>query len=594
MSERPNACLMTRLSHLCTAVVLFVLLFAGLRIAFPFGAIRRYLDRRAGDGSADLYTSELHERVITAATSGIWLGLIVAAGLWAFRRNLKARLPLAGRALSTNGKSLGQSLWDARAPIIVTCIVALAIRRPYLQLPMRFDESYTWLNYATSPIYVTVSKYDSPNNHILHSLLEWISIRLLGSGLWAIRLPALLCGIGTAGMAAWWGTRRCSPWAGCVAGLLVACSSPLIEYSVNARGYTLSHFLLVSIWLLLDEWEQRPSRVLLAAMAILGALAMWAIPVSLYGLMVLGAVAWRIAATRPINDRWRLWLHLVLAGAGAVGLTLLLYTPVIVVWGASAIASSGQGATTSYQEWGQALLQSASDTAALLFRDLPALVASVIVLAMVGATMVATPRTRSSAVGILLGLLACLAVITFQQVVPPPRTWLSLVPLLSCTGVAALWELPWLRTAESPSSVRNWRFVTLLSLVLAGAVTPASRMVSTRSIEQSREAAKCDSAESIIREIAPQLNADEPIIAVTPTSAPLALHARRQGLSEKHFYPPGRGAARQTAFLVVSRNPDQSEASVLKELKLEELYRDHRSKLHSEWPDARVYRLSPQ
>ena len=84
----------------------------------------------------------------------------------------------------------------------LTGIIATVTRWPFIHLPMRFDESYTYLQYASQPLYVTVSKYDAPNNHVLHSVLVWLATQLAGNSPEVIRCPAFVCGVLTAMVAA--------------------------------------------------------------------------------------------------------------------------------------------------------------------------------------------------------------------------------------------------------------------------------------------------------------------------------------------------------------------------------------------------------
>lgn len=574
--------MMNRISQVCFAAVTWVLVWAAVRTLVPFETLRGYLDQRAGDGSADTYTPELHRRVVASVGTAIWLALAAGVTVWSYRKELRDWQRSNFHQAFDLLLSLGRSLNECRIPILVSCTVALVLRWPYWHLPIRFDEAYTWLNYASSPLYITVSRYDSPNNHVFHSLMVWISSRLFGDTEAVIRLPSLLCGIGTAGVTAWWASRRSGAWSGLAAGLFVASSSILIEYSVNARGYTLSHLLLMTLWLFRDEWQQRPTRIVLVGMSILAGLALWAIPISLYGLIVLGVEAWLSTGTLAKGERRAQRIALSATAAGTSALTVLLYLPVLIVWGPSSITSSGQGSTHGFIDWGTQLLSSGKLTAGLWFRDTPLLFAVFLVLAAISTTWSRSMPTRTMARGVAFGLLVCVFVVTLQGVVPPPRTWLFVLPLLGVLASTGVLEL-----------FRTWRTAWLLALFAAFAVSPLM-MWRHHTIEQSQEGAPCLAAESIIRELSTQIVADEPIIAVTPTSAPLAFYARRQGLSERHFFPPGPGAGTRPAWIVVSRKPDQTVSSVLKALNLQAIYGHNELQLHSEWPDARVYRIIPR
>jgi hypothetical protein len=72
-------------------------------------------------------------------------------------------------------------------------LLSCALRLLYLNQPMRPDEAAT-VYYAKNPdIFFTLSNYSLPNNHLLHTLLVYLSINLFGTTAeWVARLPAFL------------------------------------------------------------------------------------------------------------------------------------------------------------------------------------------------------------------------------------------------------------------------------------------------------------------------------------------------------------------------------------------------------------------
>lgn len=588
-SFRSRFVLMNRLSQLLALATSWLLVRAGFHALFPFANVRGYLDQRAGDGSADLYTESIHRHAQALTASAVWLGFWLLMIGWLYRTQLRQFSGRVTSSLRAFCHTLGESLWTHKLVVGFILLISLGLRWPFLDLPMRFDESYTWLNYASAPLYVTVTKYDSPNNHILHSVLEWFSTRIFGNELWAIRLPALLCGLGTAGMTAWWGARRAGTWAGLVAGLLVACTSVLMEYSVNARGYTLQHLLFVTMFLLLDEWEHCPSKTSELLVAVLSALAMWTMPISLYGLIILAVSVTQRVLRRPAAERWADWKNWGLAACLAVGLTILLYLPVFIVWGVQSVAGAGQGGTAGFMDWGRQLADSMPGTVQLLFRDFWWPASAVLIPAILGFAMARATPSRRLLVGVILGGIVCLGVIGCQQIVPPPRTWLFLIPIVSGLVVNSLAE-----ETKTLNQHHCWRCGGLLVLALVGAMVPAARCFREDSIPRSREAAKFDSAEAVIRSILPDLAPNEPVIAVTPASAPLAFYGRKLGLTDEHFFPPTPEHETKSAWLLTARAPDQPLSDVLKELNIEDIYRNHQVVQVSEWPEATVWRLLPK
>src|SRR5437588_10729707 len=73
--------------------------------------------------------------------------------------------------------------------------VGVLVRLAYLGEPMRYDEAFTFNEYASRSAYDGISEYTFPNNHLFHTLLVHCSIRAFGDAPWAVRLPALAAGL---------------------------------------------------------------------------------------------------------------------------------------------------------------------------------------------------------------------------------------------------------------------------------------------------------------------------------------------------------------------------------------------------------------
>ena len=104
---------------------------------------------------------------------------------------------------------------------------------------MQLDEAYTYNEYASKPVLDGLSWYTLPNNHLLNTLLIHVATVVLGNEPWVVRLGALAAGLGLIPAIYALTRRLCGPPEGLLAAALVAASEPLIDYSTNARGYTL-------------------------------------------------------------------------------------------------------------------------------------------------------------------------------------------------------------------------------------------------------------------------------------------------------------------------------------------------------------------
>src|SRR5204863_4157783 len=112
-----------------------------------------------------------------------WPGAAVASG------------PARGVSSAASGSSR-RGGWASRAAVlpsdrrrphlaILAALVAggAVVRVLLVAEPMRFDESFTFLAYATHPVHHILTTYDFPNNHILHSLAVHFAWRVFGDHL---------------------------------------------------------------------------------------------------------------------------------------------------------------------------------------------------------------------------------------------------------------------------------------------------------------------------------------------------------------------------------------------------------------------------
>jgi hypothetical protein len=464
----------------------------------------------------------------------------------------------------------------------------MAVRVPYMSQPMRFDEAYTYNTYASQPWFVTVSKYDEPNNHVLHSLLVLVSTRVFGDAPWSVRLPAFLAGVlllpATMLLAAQVGGRRSAT----LAGLLVATSSPLIEYSTNARGYTLVCFCAVCGWLLAVRLVRRCNRAAWAGWGGLAVVGCWTIPVMVYPLLM--QLAWmecqhRTGVTRAAyGATYRRWLCGITGSAAA--LTLVCYLPVLLVSGPASLFGNGYVQALPVRQFLSGSIDWGLELVALLWRDVPVAIQFLFLAGLAFAMQNCNGWVRAARRTALGSLAAVGLLVLLQRVLPFPRVWLFLLPLgavLIATGLVRLIRLV-------PS--RPARIATFFMMIALVATCPLMNALRRDSIRQSLETGTLPDAERIVYDLPGLLRPGEPVITASPSSAPLVYYARRAGLDMHHFdLPTADTASPVHAVVVVNRRHTETLTDVLRQLGLERRYGDLPFRLVREYPSARVYQL---
>ena len=140
-------------------------------------------------------------------------------------------------------------------------VIGAALRFYRLDTDLWIDEIGSW-QYASS---VTIAElfrtFSSPNQHLMNSLLERLSVSVLGEHDWTIRLPAALFGIATVPAMYWLARPIMRGWQSLAVAFLTAVSYHHIWFSQNGRGY--SGYLLFSVistgvlWRLIHDARRR-------------------------------------------------------------------------------------------------------------------------------------------------------------------------------------------------------------------------------------------------------------------------------------------------------------------------------------------------
>jgi hypothetical protein len=298
-------------------------------------------------------------------------------------------------------------------------VAGTAIRLAYLGEPMRYDEAYSFLHYARLPVGQIVDTYDLPNNQVLNSLLMHFSYYRLGNHVWVLRLPALLAGMAVP-LAGYWAARElydrdAALW---TTGLAAA-ASPLVDFSVNARGYELAALFVFLALAFGARVARRWSAAATLGFAACGALALWAVPTAAYGLVVVGIwMAGTVLLAR----------HAKAAAIGRVAAALALTALVAYVLYRPLLGQPGWKSVAELPRTGGAIHGLADTTWSLwwraTFHPVDWLIAAAALASVVWHRRLAR-RGVPLAAAWLLGVTALLAI---GPLGPFPRSWLALLP----------------------------------------------------------------------------------------------------------------------------------------------------------------------
>ena len=232
-----------------------------------------------------------------------------------------------------------QQLLIHYAVLLLIVVVGVGLRLEYLGRIAHLDESETYMRYVSGDLWNVISNYRNINNHVFHNLLVFISTSIFGNNLFGLRLPAFLSGVLMI-PAVYWATRAFyDALSGLLAAALTAMSEALVDWSVNARGYTLQALIFVVLLIVAHAIKNGKNELRWwLALSVLSALGFLTLPTMVYpmGMVALWLLASILFETQG-RERVNLLRNFALAMALGALLTLLFYTPIFVETGFSTV-----------------------------------------------------------------------------------------------------------------------------------------------------------------------------------------------------------------------------------------------------------------
>jgi len=217
-----------------------------------------------------------------------------------------------------------------------------------------------------------------------------------------------------------------------LAAALVAASSTLVEYSTNARGYTLVALATVIVFLAGARAVERDSVGAWALVVVAGALGLYAVPVMIYPLG--GALLWILGSGWVAGRELRpLLARLGVSALVTSVLTLVLYGPVYAASGVRSVTANEFVEPRTFGALLDRFPGHVSDTVDTWTRDLPLLVAILLGIGLLPGTA-ATQWVGRFPIPVVATVVAwALPVLAVQRVLPYTRVWTFLVPLAATT-----------------------------------------------------------------------------------------------------------------------------------------------------------------
>jgi hypothetical protein len=496
------------------------------------------------------------------------IGFLAVALLTAlYKRKLQAWIEEAvwplPRFLSEATDSMAGG-WRADGKVIawavpVLFLVGAILRVRFLFGPVGFDEASNFVWFASKPLYLGVSWYPAPNNHVFYTLLMHFAWRLFGDHEWAIRLPALLAGLLLIPVTYWAGRVLYERHSALIAAALVTATSPLVFFSVNGRGYTLVcvfFLLLLIIGRYLLDHDSSPGWLLWGLVAAVG---FYTIPIMMYAVGT--AALWLFLSSQSMEPKGR---RHFLAGLGmalavAAVVTTLLYLPVLIVSGPKLLFDNPWVHPMNFADLWSFLPARIGRTWKMLTENVPSIVVWMLVAGFV-ISLFCHRRVATNRVSVPIAAALCIApLLVAQRAAPQARMWLFLVPLFAIVSSAGLWFVVRLlanragtRCLSSISTVMAMGF----SLLLGSAVIRADDVSSRDGV--------VPGIDDVVVWMKGQLMPRDIVLGKLPATVPLIYYFRRNGIRPMYHAAPCDAMSLVYSFNVpLSGDPATGETRVL-------------------------------
>jgi uncharacterized membrane protein len=436
----------------------------------PYESVKAKIDSFAPDGNANFFTVERFKQIRI-----IGIAIFFAVGLLYIGR--KQALRYFSSTLTSLFSFLREVIQYFKEAVrkedkihlyalFLIMLIAIAVRLFFLSQPMRIDESATFVKFAIKPLYIGLTHYPYPNNHIFHTFLVHISYLLFGNQPWVIRLPALFAGILLV-PASYMVTRIFyNKHAALLTAGIVASSSMLIYYSTDARGYTLIGLIFLIILALGAYLKHNRNSGAWFLFAILSAVGFYTIPIMLYpfGIVITWLFLSIIFKDTNLN-RSHLLKDLFVSLIITTLLTFVLYAPVFLVSGFKAVIANKFTVSAPFSLFIEEVPRTLNSLWNGWHRDMPFVMNFLLVIGFL-ASLVFHKRLSVHRVPIVMAvILWCIPVVIFMQKVPYERVWLFLLPIyigLAFSGVTYL-----LKPIESKISNHRSAIFAILAITLS-------------------------------------------------------------------------------------------------------------------------------
>ena len=472
-------------------------------------------------------------------------------------------------------------------------LIGFLLRVIDINQSIAYDEAYTFIHFASRAFKHILADYSAPNNHIFHTILVGIAYRFFGGQPWVLRLPAFTAGILMIPAMYITARRFFSSTQSLAAAALIAVTHSFINYSVNARGYTLLFLFALILTNFAGILVLRQSKEALTAFAITAALGFYTIPIFLYPMA--GISLWVFVTYLVTREPWQIKFRKLSIFVGAcilsILLTIILYSPVIIF--GSGISSLISNEIVKPLNW-STFLDNLDPRMIKAWNKWMMGIGSSIENLFSGGFLLSLMLYRKVSnqklpLQVFLALGAAIIVL-LQRVTPLPRIWLYLeVFYLMFAAAGLVWVAEFLfeRIVSPPLTEKNLSLAILL--IFIGVFTNSLIARQQNPVYQDLDRLPESYAANYL---ADHLTPADTIVATGPVDIQTAYYLSLQDIPFERFYQRDHPVKIQNALVMVRDNSKyKTPESVVDFFKLDQVLDLSRSELIYEYASVQIYSI---
>jgi hypothetical protein len=475
----------------------------------------------------------------------------------------------------------------------VITLIGFVLRLTDINKYIAYDEAYTFIHFASREFKHILADYSAPNNHIFHTILVGIAYRLFGGQPWVLRLPAFTAGILMIPAMYITARRFFSSSQALAASGLIAVTHSFINYSVNARGYTMLFLFALLLTNFAGILVMKQSKPALIAFILTTVLGFYTIPIFLYPWA--GISLWIAATYLFAKESWQNKYHNLAVFFGICIISglfiLVLYSPVIIF--GSGLASLISNEIVKPLNWSTFLenldprlirawnkwMRGVGSTSENLLSD--GFLLSLLLYRKVS--------NQKLPMQVFLALAAAIIVV-LQRVTPLPRIWLYLEVfylMFAMAGLVWLVELLVNRVTSQPCTQKILSAAVLL--VFIGVFTNTLIARQQNPVFQDRDLLPEAYAADYL---ADHLTPEDTIVATGPVDIQTAYYLSLHDIPFERFYQRDHPIKIQNALVMTRKNSKyKTPESVVDFFKLDQVLDMSQSKLVYEYANVQIYSI---